>query len=206
MNKFLDFIRDFLFPIFQYALAVGITVLVLCVIPIFVIVLLGIVGMAIAAQITIMVILNTPLHGIVFGILIFIGVIALTGLAILLLLLFLVLIVSLTALPASLIIQNRLSRKQIKSWLIHFASYSISGVLIGVILGLLIVLFAWADIEQLQYSVLTIIAITVPLVLSGIVSVNICGITIGVTSKIQNFLLKGLSNDKSKLISSQGIV
>ncbi len=205
MNKILCFARDIILPITDYILSVGVTVLVLSVIPIFIIVLVGILGIISAAMITVMLMLNTPINGFLLGILFFIIVIFLTVISIALLISVLILVITLTALPISLIIQKELRQKEIKSWFVHLVAYIFSGGLTGLIFGTAITLATWANLKELQYSVLATISIIVFSVLFGVLSVNICGITLSTTRKFQNFFLDHFSNKVQNLMSPQEI-
>jgi hypothetical protein len=206
MNKLLRFIRDVIWPTFQFILAVSITVLVLSVIPVFIILLTGFVGLAFATQISFMVILNSPFYGSAIAILIFAGVIAATVIAIALLILVLILTVSFTVLPISLIVQTILRRKETKSWLMHITIYSFSGALTGIVLGSLVLLITWANLQESQYSALAMFSVMTVSILSGILSVNICGITLVTTEKVRDFFLATLSRKRSKLMLSQGVL
>ena len=190
MNKLFCFVSKTMWTVFQFTLTVGMTVFVLSIVPMIFIALMGLIGLALAAQISFMVILNSPYFGFALAVLFFMGVVAVTVLAIALLILILILAVSFIALPMSLIIQDVLRRQEIKSRSFHMIIYSFFGALAGTIFSLVPLLIMWTSLKELQYAEVAITAIIVALALSGVLSVNTCGITFAILTKIKNFFLK----------------
>ena len=208
MNNFLRSILKALSSALQFVLAVSITVLVLSVIPILIVTIIGLVAMALASFMTIMLTCcgGEPMEGFMAGMLFLVGSGLATIVAIALVILLIIFAVALISLPTSLLVQTVLHRKEIKSWLMYLTTYSFAGGLAGILLGLLALLTTWKDLKEFQYFGLATFGIMIFSILFGILSVNICGITLSTTKKAQGLVRRWLTKKQSRLMSAQGVV
>lgn len=206
MKKFFQFVGNTAWLIFQFTLAIGVTVGLLSIIPILVLGVLGLAGFIVAAWTTMMAMLSSPYWGLALGIVMFLIVGIITLVAIALLMFILILVVSLIALPTSLLAQNALRQNKVKSWLAHLLTYSISGAFVGGFLGTLPGIVIWASLKDIQNPELVVLGIMFLSIFGAVVAVNMCGLIVGITSKVREFAVEQISRRKPAFAIAQNII
>lgn len=190
MKKFFEFLGTTSWLVFQFTLAVGVTVSLLSIVPIIVLGILGLAGFVVAAWTTMMAMLSSPYLGLALGIVMFLIVGIVTLLAMVLSVLILILAVSLIALPTSLLAQNALRQNRIKSWLVHLSAYSISGAFVGGFLGTLPSFLIWTSLkDDMQHPELAVLGMMLFSIFGAMFSVNMCGVIVSATNKVREFFV-----------------